>query len=576
MNKKEWQYKNLITTEASQELREFPAVQAQLLFNRGIFKASEAKSFLHGNYVTDKHDPFLITNMREAVAQIIEAVKNQELIMIYGDYDADGVTASAVLYETLKVLKARVEVYIPNRVTEGYGLNKEALVEIHKMGAQLVITVDNGIRSSEEVAYALGLGLKVIITDHHIPADDKSEWPQTLIVNPWTCMESYPFHALAGVGVAAKVATAIISETKLDDDLKLRLEERILDLVAVGTVADCVPLNGENRLLVKKGLEVMNRRKRLGLNELLEVSKIDIGKNIDSWNIGFQLGPRLNAAGRLNHANASFELLTTSDTARAKELSLGLNQSNSMRQQITEEMVKRAASDYESGKSKNLIIAVSPDGELWNEGVVGLAAGRLVEKYYRPALVITGENGNYKGSGRSIKELNLMATLSEASEYLVKFGGHKLACGFSIDGDENLARFMEQVSRIVDDKLGHLVLKPSIEIDLDLDLNDISEQMVNEIDALAPFGESNPKPTFISRDVTIVDMQKMGAEAQHLKLRLQHHESGLRTAIAFSVIPEWHDLRIGDIIDVVYYLEINDFNGRREPQLKLVDIKKLS
>lgn len=574
MNKKEWQYKNPITAEAEAALGSFSPFQAQLLFNRGIIAPETAKEFLHGNYSTDKHDPFLLTGMKEAVSLIIATVKAQELIVIYGDYDADGVTSSAVLFETLQLLKGRVEVYIPDRVTEGYGLNKEALVEMHKNGASLIITVDNGIRSAEEVRYAQSLGLQVIITDHHIPANDKSEWPPAIIVNPWTCLESYPFHALAGVGVAAKVATAIITETNLEADLKLRLEERIMDLVALGTVADCVPLNGENRLLVKKGLEIMNRRKRLGLNELLEVAKLDVSKNIDSWNIGFQLAPRLNAAGRLNHANASFELLTATDSARARELSLELNYSNSARQQITEDMVKRAAADYEAGQSKNLIIAQSPEGETWNEGVIGLAAGRLVEKYYRPALVITGENGHFKGSGRSIKELNLISALSEASEYLVKFGGHKAACGFSIDGQANLEAFMAKMSQLVDEKLTGLVLKPSLELDLEIKLSEISEEKINEIEAMAPFGEANPKPLFVSCAVRVADMSKMGAEGQHLKLRLQQDESALRTAIAFSICPEWHELRIGDIIDVVYYLEINDFNGRREPQMKIVDIKK--
>lgn len=574
MNKKDWQYKVAITAEARAELRDYPDFQAQLLYNRGIVTSQAAKVFLHGNYTTDKYDPHLLANMDEAVRIIIEAVKAGELIVIYGDYDADGVTSAAVLYETLKLLKARVEVYIPDRVSEGYGMNREALAEIQKMGAQLVITVDNGIRSTAEVDYALSLGLKVVITDHHIPADDKSEWPKTTIVNPWTCTDCYPFSPLAGVGVAAKVATAIIAETKLDDDLKLKLEERILDLVALGTVADCVPLLGENRLLVKKGLEVINRRKRLGLNELIEVAKLDANKNIDSWNIGFQLAPRLNAAGRINHANAAFELLTASDKSRAKELSSDLNTSNSYRQQITDELVKRAITDYEAGVSKNLIIAVSPAGEIWNEGVIGLAAGRLVEKYYRPALVITGENGHFKGSGRSIKELNLIGTLSEAGEFLEKFGGHKAACGFSISGEDNLQKFIIKMNELVDAKLAGLDLKPSLEVDMEIDLNIVSEDLIHEVEALAPFGEANPKPLFVSTGVKIVDLLKMGAEAQHLKLRLQQGESPIRTAIGFSVTKLWHDLRIGDTIDVVYYLEINDFNGRREPQLKIVDIKR--
>ncbi len=575
MNKKEWQRKKIITIEARQSLADFSDFQAQLFFNRGISSLAMAKDFLYGDYSVDKHDPFLLTNMKAAVGLIINKIKLGELIVIYGDYDADGVTSSAVLFETLKLLKGRVEVYIPDRVSEGYGLNKEALKEIEKMGASLVITVDNGIRSKEEVKFAQELGMQVIITDHHIPADDKDDWPATIIVNPWICPEAYPFSPLAGVGVAGKVATAVISETNLDVEMKVKLEERILDLVALGTIADCVPLNGENRLLVKKGLEVMNRRKRMGLNELMEVAKLDKSKTIDSWNIGFQLAPRLNAAGRLNHANASFELLTATEVTKARTLSSELNHNNSTRQQITDEMVNRAVADYEIGEGSNLIIALSPAGEIWNEGVIGLAAGRLVEKYYRPALVITGENGHFKGSGRSIKELNLIAALTEVGEYLVKFGGHKAACGFSIDGQENLHGFMRAISALVDSKLGGMILKPSLELDEEITLKEATEELIAEIEALAPFGEANPKPLLLTSNIKIVDILKMGSEAQHLKLRLQQNDSPLKTAIAFSAPSLWLDLRIGDIIDLVYYLEINDFNGKREPQLRIVDIKKI-
>lgn len=574
MNKKEWQIKDRMPADARERLAGFSDFQAQLLYNRGISTAENAEKFLHASYAEDKHDPYLLDGLDEAVKLIIDTIKAGEKIVIYGDYDADGVTASAVLFETLKLLKAKAEVYIPDRVTQGYGLNRDALTEIKEAGAHLVITVDNGIRSAKEVEYAKSLGLKVIITDHHIPADDKAEWPQTIIVNPWISTETYPFSALAGVGVAAKVAIAIIYQTKLDDDLKLKLEERILDLVALGTIGDCVPLNGENRLLVKKGLEVINKRKRLGLNELIEVSKLDKTRIIDSWNIGFQLAPRLNAAGRINHANDAFELLTVNDDKRAKVLASELNQSNMTRQQITDEVVKSIIAEYEAGPSKNIIVAVCPDNESWNEGVIGLAAGRVVERYYRPALVITGENGHYKGSGRSIKEFNLIQALTEAGEFLVKFGGHKAACGFSVNGEENLKKFTDKISEIADAKLKDLVLKPSLDADCLLPLIQANEESIAEAEALAPFGEANPKPVFVSTGVKIADLQKMGTEGQHLKLRLQQNESALRTAIGFSVCADWQGLKIGDIIDIAYYLEINEFNGRREPQLKIIDLKR--
>lgn len=571
MNKKHWHIKDGITADVREILKDYGDLEASLFFNRHIETREAARNFLHASFSDDSHDPYLLDGMKEAVAEIIFAVRGQELIVIYGDYDADGVTSSAVLYETLRTLKAKVEVYLPDRVTEGYGLNKEAVKDISQMGAKLIVTVDNGIRNQEEVDYALSLGLKVIITDHHLPPEP-SALPRTIMVNPWLCVGRYPFSSLAGVGVAAKVAGAIIKETKLEDDLKQRLEERILDLVAVGTVADCVPLLGENRILVKKGLEILNKRKRLGLNELCEVSKLDKEKRLDAWNIGFQLAPRLNAAGRLQHANTAFELLISTDQSEARELASSLNQNNGIRQQITEELVQKIIKTETALESHAIIIAVSPEEETWNEGIIGLAAGRVTERFYRPTLVITGENGHYKGSGRSIKEIDLIETMGEAKEFIKKYGGHKMACGFSIEGKENLVKFKARLNEVVEVKLAGLELKPSLEIDLEWPLAKCDEEMLHTIDAFSPFGEGNPRPVFTVNGVRVVDKQLMGQESQHLKLKLESN-GALKTAIAFSVPAGWLEIKIGDIIDLVYFPDMNEFNGRREVQLKIQDLK---
>jgi len=594
---KNWQILPKIKENIIKQFPEYNQVVLQLLHNRGIIAAANGQSsqspsgdcdeaeespsgdcdeaekieqFLNPNYEKHSHNPFLFSQMNEAVDLIIKHIKEQNKIVVYGDYDADGVTAAAVLVETLTILKAKVDVYIPDRVSEGYGLNKKAIDELQKEEVKLIITVDGGIRNKEEVEYAKSLDLDIIITDHHIASDNKDELPDCLIINPILENEKYPYKYLAGVGVALKLAKALISKSTLSEVDQQKLEQRILDLVAIGAVADCVSLLGENRVLVKKGLENLNNTNRIGLKELINVAQIS-SRKLDAWNIGFQIAPRLNAAGRMDHANTAFELLITKDKNEAVAIARRLNNRNIERQKVTNDIVGFAEEQIKNNEDK-IIICVCPNDmeQAWNEGVIGLVAGRICEKYYRPTLIITRTGGILKGSGRSIDEFNIIKAVEECGEYLERFGGHAAACGFSLS-ENNLDNFARKIRQIADKGLKDIDLKPKIIIDAELELSDINEKLVEDIEKFAPFGEDNPKPKFVSRNVQIMDIVNMGINGQHIKFKI----NGL-WALAFGKAEEWQNLRIGDKVDIVYYAEMNEFNGRREVQLKVVDIKTLN
>ena len=546
---------------------EYSEVVLQLLFNRGLVEKNDIEEFLNPDYEKYSHDPFLFAQMKEAVELIIKHIKEQNKIIIYGDYDADGVTAAAVLVETLTTLKAKVDVYIPDRVNEGYGLNKKAIDALQKDRVKLIVTVDGGIRNKEEVEYAKNLGLDIIITDHHIASDNKDELPDCLVINPILKDEQYPYKYLAGVGVAVKLAKAIIGKSILPEANKQKLEQKIMDLVAIGTVADCVSLLGENRVLVKKGLEVLNNTKRIGLQELINIAQIN-NKVLEAWNIGFQIAPRLNAAGRMDHANTAFELLTTKDKKEAIAIARRLNDRNIKRQKVTDEIIENAQEQIKDDAG-DIIICVCPKEleKTWNEGVIGLVAGRICEKYYRPTLIITRTGKGLKGSGRSIDEFNVINAIEQCKKYLERFGGHAAACGFSLP-ENNLDKFIEKIREIAGKELKDIDLKPKIVIDAELDLAGVNEKFIEDLEKFAPFGEDNPRPKFVSRDAQIKDIVNMGINGQHIKFKVDEF-----WAVAFGQTEKWQELRIGDKIDIVYYAEMNEFNGRREAQLKVVDIK---
>ncbi len=571
---KNWEIKSKIKGSSLKKYADVNPLILQILFNHGINNKEEIYDFL--DEVGMVHDPFLFKEMDDAINLIISHLKKKNKITIYGDYDADGVTSSAVLFNVLNLFKAEVEVYIPHRVYEGYGLNKNAIESLNKTGTNLIITVDGGIRGKEEVKIAKDLGMDIIITDHHIPPSLQDDYPDCIIINPLSKGETYPFKYLAGVGVAFKLASALISKSKLNDKDKQKLIEQQLDFVAVGTIADCVKLRGENRSLVKKGLKELDKAKRLSLKELAKISGFKENLKYDSWNIGFQIAPRLNAVGRLDHAETAFKLLVENDEKKIKKLVLKLNERNSQRQSYTLELLDHVEDSLKNQKNNSILIGICPSSREsennWNEGVIGLVAGRLSSKYYRPALVLTETEDGFKGSGRSISEFNLIEAIEKCAPFLEKYGGHPMACGFSLQ-KKNLEKFSKKIIEISNQEIDIKTFKPKIIIDQEMNLEDFDLELMGELEKLKPFGQENEKPIFMTKNLLILDFVTMGADNQHLKLRLKSEKSKVISALAFSQAEKWQDIKIGDIIDMAYYAEINNFNGKREVQLKIIDIK---
>ena len=589
---KQWQLYPVAPDEFLSSRPDLSPLVLQLLYNRGLQEVSALETFLHDILPIDKtldissvsdlrfYDPFLFRDMAAAVDLIISHIKKGNKIVVYGDYDADGVTSSVILFETLKILQANVEVYLPDRVTEGYGLNRIAIDQIVEQGFSLAITVDNGIRNKDEVVYAKSKGLEVIVTDHHVLPENAEDLPPCLCIDPADKSDSYPWPYLAGVGVSFKLVSALVHKSNLPLNQKRLILEKSLDLVAVGTIADMVSLLGENRLLVKRGLQTLNQGKRQGLNELVKISKGNNTKKLEAWNVGWQIGPRLNAASRLGHANNAFALLTAETEIVAAELATELNQRNIDRQKITEEMTAQVELQIDSKNVPPIIIGLAQEEQAWNEGVIGLVAGRICEKYYRPTLIISriieDNKTTFKASGRSIEDLNLIASISEASEFLDKFGGHPMACGFSVESEEKLEKFKKKIQEIAAEKLAGKELSPRLRIEAELPIETINLDLAEDISTLAPFGQNNQQPKFVSYNLRVDEIVTLGFDSQHIKFRLSSSEKAFAKgiwAISFGSAQEYKAVRVGDLVDAVYYLDINDFNGRREAQLRIVDLR---
>lgn len=597
MLEKKWEYYPSLPESIKETDSSVLVFLRQLLYNRGLKSIEEMENFLSlslkeanfdpaGNWFIS-HDPFLFKDMKKAVEMIIEKIKNKEKILVYGDYDVDGVTATVLLLDTLKILKAKVDIYLPDRVSEGYGLNKEAIDKAKEEGAKLIITVDNGIRNYKEVDYAQEIGLDIIITDHHVLPEKKAELPNCPIINSADLNSGYPFSLLAGVGVAFKLASALVYRSKLSSEQKKNVLEKNLDLVALGTVADLVPLIGENRLLVKKGLEVLNKNSRVGLNALLQIiSKSD--KDLKAWNIAWQLAPRLNAASRIGHANSAFSLLSSKDEKEAKDLAQELNKRNLERQEITQKIIAQVEASIDPENLEPVIIGLAKEDEFWNEGVIGLVSGKMTDKYYRPSLIISriveeakydetskemkATKTSFKGSGRSIEGFNLIKAVENGAKYLDKYGGHPMACGFSIKDEENYKKFVEVIKQEAK-SIDKNTLIPKLKIDAPISLSEINIDLVLEIEKLAPFGQNNWQAKLSAINVMLDDISYVGSEGQHVKLRFSQNNSFV-SAIFFNGQEICENMEIANYYDIVFYPDINEFNGRREAQLKIIDIKK--
>ena len=562
MHNKRWVVAPPITLQADQALAKFPPILKQIVFNRGLATDAEARAFLRAE-PNSNTDPFQLTGMGAAVDRICFALQHNEPIAIYGDYDVDGVTATALLVQALRELGANVRGYIPNRFEEGYGLNKDALDTLKAEGVKLVISVDCGIRSPEEALHARTIGLDLIISDHHHP-DGQNLPPAFAVINPKQHGDPYPDKDLAGVGIAYKIVEALVQAQPLTNGFQLG---DLLDLVALGTVADLAPLVGENRVLVRRGLRQIRETKRQGLYSLAGVADLKIDK-CTAGNIGFMLGPRLNASGRLESALASFELLTTKDFMRAGQLAMQLDTQNRQRQAITRDMQEKAEA---------IAMGDDPDGYLlfaahedFNPGVVGLAASRLTEVHYRPAIVAAKNAEETRGSCRSIPEFHITDALDQCKDLLVRHGGHAAAAGFTVK-NENLPELVARLKEIARKQLSAKDLRQTLTADLEVPLWELNFEVLKHLAFLEPTGYGNPEAVFVSRDVKVKSLRTVGSDGKHLKLTLEDEHGTIVDSIGF---------RLGHLkdqlparVDVLYRLELNEYNGRRSLQLNLKDVK---
>jgi single-stranded-DNA-specific exonuclease len=560
----QWHVAPPISAKAEQQMAHIPPVLRQILFNRGLIEPADVQAFLEGRYLSST-DPFLLADMDKAVARVQQAIANEEMIVVYGDFDADGVTSTVLLVQALRGLglpRSQVVPYIPDRVDEGYGLNHEALAELKARRAGLVISVDCGIRSVAEVEQAQANGLDMIITDHHSLGRDLP--PAQAIINPKRPDSRYPEKALAGVGIAFKLAQALRLTMPQQAQFS---DEDLLDLVAIGTVADLAPLKGENRKLVLDGLAVLNQARRPGVAALAQVSGLRPGR-MTAESIGFGLGPRINAAGRLAHAYTAAKLLSANNNIMANQLAQELNSLNKKRQQLTADLSALA----EAMIDPDAFILIAAD-EGFLSGIVGLVASRLAERNYRPAIVIEKGETESRASCRSIPEFHITEALDETADLLMRHGGHAQAAGFTV-ANENLEPFTERITGIAERQLADQTLYPKISIDAEIPLTAVDWALHDSMAQLEPTGYANATPIFLSRGVEVIHHRQVGREGNHLQLRLSSGGNGssrILPAIAFgqgtwaSMMPQY--------VDLVYSIGVNEWNGRRDLQLMVQDLR---
>lgn len=534
-------------------------VIGKIIVNRHVVNDEDVRIFITPTR-DDFHDPFLFTGMDIAVERIIKAINNKEKILIYGDYDVDGITSTTVLKKYLMDRGMPVDTYIPNRLHEGYGLNKNAIDIIKERNIDLIITVDCGISAIEEVDYAVSLGMDVIVTDHHEVGE---KLPNALaVIDAKRKDNTYPFRSLAGVGVVFKLIQA------LSIKLEIKPEEylKYLDLVCVGTISDIVPLEGENRTIAKLGLMLIKVTRNLGLRELIKSSGY---KEIDSNTISFGVAPRINACGRMGHEEEALKLFLAEDLESATQITKELNEYNTLRQSTEKAIYEEAVQQIEKNHlDENNSIVLGGKG--WHHGVIGIVSSKVTDKYYKPSILLSFEDNIAKGSGRSVPGFDLYEGLAKCEDLLEKYGGHSMAVGLTLK-KENLENFKERFEQIAKEKnIKELV--PIIYIDDELKLKDINMELVKSLSILEPFGEANKVPLFLIRNLKIDSIRAL-SEGRHLKLTLRD-ENFVINAIGFELGYLAEEYRIGDRIDVVGTLEINSFNGFSSIQINMKDIRK--
>lgn len=587
----DWKIKPKAPGDLFKRFPEYSSLIVQLLYNRGIKTQKGIDEFFNSDYYEDIHDPFLFKGMKKAVKRISKAIEKKEKILIYGDFDADGICSSAIMYLTLKHLGVKKPgIYIPDRGKENHGLNEKAIKYFAKEKINLIITVDCGSTDIKEVDLANSLGIDVIITDHH---ELRDELPKAIaIINSLQKGDKYPFKKLAGVGVAYKLACALLSFNKKDskNNKQESYEKWLLDLTAIATVSDVMPIIGENRTLVKYGLGVLAQTKWLGLKELMKASKIDplITKpssngeapltNLDTRIIGFILGPRLNAASRMDHANSAFQLLITNDKKEAKKLAAQISRNNSDRQSLTLKIVREVEERIQRKKEKKEYSKLIFEGsEDWPVGLVGLIAGKIADKHCRPAFIYHQKGDLIHVSCRTIPQVNLIDVIEQGSDFLDDYGGHKAAAGFRMKA-ENLQKAKDFFGRMVEKKLKSKELVSLLKIDMELSLNEMGWPSYDEIQKFAPFGKDNLEPRFLAKGMEVIEARMVGNGNKHLKLNLAMFTNDQKTAknfkaIAFGLGECNNHLKAGDLVDIVFEFIINEWNGYRELELKVVDLK---
>jgi len=532
-------------------------ITEQLLINRKIKKEDWA-SFLNPDFEKGLYEPLLMKGMKEAIQRIGIAVQNKETVGIFGDYDADGIPGAALLYDFLSKLGLEVKVYIPSR-EHGYGLNKEGIEILKQEGVRLIIAVDLGVRNIEEINFAKKNNLDVVVVDHHEMGE---KTPDCIIVNPKQKGDKYPFKELAATGVVFKLLQGLSKEFK---NIHKNYLKWALDLVAISTICDVVPLISENRIFAKFGLLVLRKTGRVGLKELYKKASIT-PQNIDTYSVGFQIGPRLNAPGRMKQANESYYLLTTHNRSEASRLAEKLDQINRQRRGELERVLKEAREKVcRDGLDKKKVIMVS--GKNWPHGIIGLVAGKLMEEFARPVIVCERREKDLRGSARSIDTYNIIEALDEAKTYLTRYGGHKKAAGLSLKL-EHLSNLYDKLLEVAESKLKDEDLVPKITVDAKLRLEEINLSLLEEIQKFEPFGLGNPRPVFCLEKVTASDLRGVGKENKHLKFKV-----GNIGAIGFDLGKLLKDFKDSSSCDIVFTLDEDIWDGRRKVQLKVVDIK---
>ncbi len=536
---------------------DIPEVIAKVLVDRGVTDNNQVEMYLNPTR-QNFHDPFLMPDMNLAADEIMKAIEEKRKVIIYGDYDVDGITSITVLKKFLEEHGLPVDYYIPNRLDEGYGLNKNAIEKIAQDGYKLIITVDCGISGIEEIDLANSLGMKVIVTDHHEPLDILPN--AVAVVDAKRKDNKYPCNVLAGVGVAFKTIQALSIKMGLDEKEYLKY----LDIVCIGTISDIVPLIDENRVIAKLGLRLVKQTKNIGLEAIIKSSGY---KNVDSNMVSFGIAPRINACGRMGYEQEAAKLFLTDSQTEAATITERLNKYNKDRQTIEKTIFEEATKKLESEEEQNSIVLCSKG---WHHGVIGIVASKLTEMYFKPTLLLCEEGEEAKGSGRSVPGFDLHDALCKSSDYLEKYGGHGMAVGLTLKV-EQLENFKKKFMDIV--KEAHIEnLQPIILIDKEIELKELNTETVEKIKVLEPFGEGNKMPMFMCKNLKIDSIRTL-SEGKHLKLTLKD-EHYILNAIGFNLGNLANDFLIDDKIDVVGHLEINEFNGMSQIQMNLKDIRK--